>query len=84
LKYASAFAVSRSCGLSAISPAMRLISASHHLSFVVSTIVIALAKNNNCHGNHVVDPVYRDAAILEVIIGQRPRLFPSGPTGDLG
>jgi hypothetical protein len=40
-KYASAFVVSRSGDLSAISPATRLISASNHLSSVVSTAVTA-------------------------------------------
>src|ERR1700688_4158482 len=40
-KYDSAFAASGSGDISAISPAMRWISASHHLSLVVSTAVIA-------------------------------------------
>ena len=41
-KYASAFATSNSGDLSAISPAIRLTSASCHFSLVVSTAVIAL------------------------------------------
>src|SRR5262249_45438329 len=40
-KYASAFASSGSGESSAISPPMRLTSASHHLSLAVSTAVIA-------------------------------------------
>ena len=41
LKYASTFAASGSGDSSAISPAMRWTSASHHLSFVFSTAAIA-------------------------------------------
>ena len=43
-KYASAFAASGSGDLSAISPAMRWTSASHHVSLVVSTVVHRFAN----------------------------------------
>src|SRR5215469_10472969 len=92
-KYASALAASGSPDISAISPAMRLTSASHHLSPDVSNVVIAspmqclassncpscawaLAKDDNCHGSHVVDPVDRYAAIPEFIIWTASEAFP--------
>src|SRR5215470_19263060 len=50
-KYASAFAASGVGDFSAISPAMRLISASHHLSFAVSTAVIASPMQRQASSN---------------------------------
>ena len=50
-KYASAFAVSGRGDLSAISPAMRLTSASNHLSPVVSIAVIASPMHRQASSN---------------------------------
>src|SRR3974377_222805 len=50
-KYASAFAASGSGDISAISPAVRWMSASHHFSLVVSTAVIASPMQRQASSN---------------------------------
>src|SRR6185437_9204021 len=50
-KYVSAFAVSDVSDLSTISPASRLVSASHHFSLVVSIAAIASSTQRNASSN---------------------------------
>src|SRR5208282_6889560 len=50
-KYASAFTASGSGDISAISPAMRWISASNHVSLVVSIVVIASPMQRQASSN---------------------------------
>src|SRR5690242_1988810 len=92
-KYSSALAASGSGESSAISPAMRLILASHHLSLAVSTAVIAspmqrlassnwpisalaLARNDNHNGIHIVVPVDRIALRPQVIVRTASEALP--------